>query len=85
MDASAQRELYEIKTELRYIITEMRSISSGVRNDFSGIASERCAETINNVIEQYVYVQNRLNNIDTSAVTDEYAATHGSTSTAGGR
>lgn len=76
MDANAQRELYEIRVELRNIINEMRSISSGVRRDFSGIGNEKCSDAINRVIDQYTYVQRKLNNIDTSAVTEEYAAAH---------
>lgn len=84
MDANAQRELYEIKQELRSIINEMRNISSGIRNDFSGIGSERCSAAIDRVIDQYTYVQNRLNNIDTSAVTEEYAASHGGAGGGGG-
>ena len=83
MDANAQRELHEIKFELNNIINEMRNISSGVRRDFSGIGNEKCSDSINRVIDQYVYVQRKLNNIDTSAVTEEYAATHGGVS--GGR
>ncbi len=79
MDANAQRELYEIRVELRNIINEMRSISSGVRRDFSGIGNEKCSDAINRVIDQYTYVQRKLNNIDTSAVTEEYAAAHGGT------
>lgn len=85
MNARAQQELYDIKIELQNIINEMRSISYGVRNDFSGIGSEKCANTISNVVDQYEYVKRKLNNIDTSAVTDEYAAAHGGGgSTAGG-
>lgn len=87
MDARAQQELYNIKSELQSIINEMRSIATGVRRDFSGIGSEKCANTILNVVDQYEYVKRKLNNIDTSAVTDEFAAAHsggGGTSRGGG-
>lgn len=77
MDANAQRELYDIKQELRSIISEMRSISYGVRNDFSGIGNEKCSDVINRVIDQYTYVQNKLNNINTSIVRDEFTAAQG--------
>ena len=84
MDVNTQRELYEIKIELRNIINEMRSISSGVRRDFSGLGNEKCSDSINRVIDQYTYVQSKLNNIDTSAVMEEYAVAHGGGG-AGGR
>ena len=84
MDANAQRELYEIKIELRNIINEMRSISSGVRRDFSGIGNEKCSDSINKVIDQYTYVQRKLDNIDTSTVTEEFAAAHGESGGGGG-
>lgn len=84
MNAKAQQELYDIKTELQKIINEMKSISTGVKKDFSGIGSEKCANTIANVVEQYEYVKRKLNNMDTSAVTEEYAAEHGDTDSSDG-
>lgn len=84
MDARAQQELYDIRSELQSIINEMRSIATGVRRDFSGIGSEKCANTISNVVDQYEYVKRKLNNIDTSTVTDEFAAAHGGGGTSGG-
>ena len=77
MDASARNELASIKGELNSIIRELESISSGVRNDFTGIGNDKCADCINKVLNQYYYVRKKLNNLDTSTVTESYAQTHG--------
>lgn len=77
MDAGAKNELASIKRELDSIIGELESISSGVRNDFVGIGSEKCADCINRVLNQYYYVRKKLNNLDTSTVTESYAQAHG--------
>lgn len=77
MDASARNELTAIKRELNSIISELESISSGVRNDFTGIGSDKCADCINKVLNQYYYVRRKLNNLDTSTVTENYAQSHG--------
>ena len=76
MDASARNELDSIKRELNLIIRELESISSGVRNDFIGIGNDKCADCINKVLDQYYYVRKKLNNLDTSTVTESYAQTH---------
>lgn len=77
MDASARNELASIKRELNSIISELESISNGVRNDFIGIGNEKCSDCINKVLNQYYYVRRKLNNLDTSTVTDSYAQAHG--------
>lgn len=70
-------ELASIKRELNSIISELESISSGVRNDFAGIGNDKCADCINKVLNQYYYVRRKLNNLDTSTVTESYAQAHG--------
>ena len=77
MDASARNELASIKRELNSVISELEEISAGVRNDFVGIGNERCAECINRGVNQYYVVRRKLNNLDTSTVTDSYAQSHG--------
>lgn len=77
MDAGARNELISIKNELRSIIGELESISRGVRNDFTGIGNDKCADCIDRVLNQYYAVQRRLNNLDTSTVTDSFAQAHG--------
>lgn len=77
MDAWARTELASIKAELRSIIYELESISNGVRNDFIGIGSERCAACLDKVISNYYRVQRKLNNMDTSTVTESFANAHG--------
>ena len=77
MDAKARNELDSIKSELRSIISELESISTGVRRDFSGIGNDKCADCIDNVLDQYRYVRRKLNNIDTSTVTESFARSHG--------
>ena len=72
MDASAQRELYSIKVELNNIIQEIEDISVGIRKEFIGIGSEKCANSINVVINQYYQVKRKLNNLDTSKVTEQF-------------
>lgn len=76
MDSSAKYELASIKRELSLIIDELSDISNGVRNDFVGIGSDQCANCIDRVISQYQYVLRKLNNMDTSTVTESYAKTH---------
>lgn len=77
MNASARAELASIKRELNSIISELDSISSGVRRDFVGIGNDQCANCIDRVTNQYRYVKRRLDNMDTSTVTESYARAHG--------
>lgn len=77
MDSGARSELNSIIRELNSIISELESISGGVRNDFTGIGNDKCADCINKVLNQYYYVRRKLNNIDTSTVTESYAQAHG--------
>lgn len=77
MDTSAKNELAAIKKELNSIISELESISNGVRKSFSGIGNDRCADCIDKVVDQYCYVKKKLNNMDTSTVTEEFQRAHG--------
>lgn len=77
MDLSAKNELISIKRELNSIITELESISQGIRNDFVGIGNEKCADCIDNVLNQYYFVRRKLNNLDISMVTDSFIQSHG--------
>lgn len=77
MDAGARNELNSIKRELNSIISELESISNGIRKDFTGIGNEKCADCIDRVLNQYYYVRRKLNNLDTSTVTESYAQANG--------
>ncbi len=76
MDEYAREELSSIKYSLNWVISELEDVSRGIRGDFKGIGNEICSDTIDNVLQQYYYVRKKLNNLDTSRVTDSYAATH---------
>lgn len=78
MDAKAKNELQSIKRELDSIIRELEDISDGVRRDFVGIGNDKCADCINRVLSQYYQVRRKLNNLDTSTVTDSFANAQGS-------
>ena len=84
MDAAAKRELESIKKELNSIINELESISNGVRKDFIGIGNDKCADCIDKVVNQYYYVIRKLNNLDTSTVTESYAQSYGGGGGGGG-
>lgn len=77
MDANARSELASIKSELNSIIRELEAISKGVRNDFVGIGNNTCADCIDRVLNQYYAVQRKLNNLDTTTVTESFAKAHG--------
>lgn len=77
MNASARAELASIKRELASIISELEDISGGVRRDFVGIGNDQCANCIDRVTNQYRYVKRKLDNMDTSTVTESYARAHG--------
>ena len=77
MNAQTRRELYSIKEELILIITELENISYGVGKDFIGIGSDKCSGSLNLVIDDYYKVQRKLNNMDTSTVTESFARAHG--------
>lgn len=76
MNANARAELSDIKRELNSIINELEAISRGARNDFIGIGNDRCADAIDKVLNQYYYVRRKLNNLDTSTVTESFANAH---------
>ena len=76
MDQAAQNELYSIKQELRSIISELDDISAGVRTDFRNIGNVRCAQSIDSVTNKYRNALSRLNNMDTSKVTEEFKQSH---------
>lgn len=77
MDISAKNELSSIKSELNSIIGELESVSQGIRSDFVGIGNEKCADCIDRVLNQYYYVRRKLENLDTSTVTDSYLQSNG--------
>ena len=77
MDSSTRSELNSIIRELNSIITELEDISRGVRYDFKNIGSEKCANCIDNVLSNYYTVRRKLNNLDTTTVTESYAQAHG--------
>ncbi|MDR6121354.1 hypothetical protein QFZ87_000951 [Bacillus sp. SLBN-46] len=81
MNESGQQELYLIKQELESIINELESIATGIQGDFEGIGNEKCASKVNSIAEQYRFVKGKLNNIDTSKVTEEFAKSHGGAAT----
>lgn len=74
MDSFSQNEIYEIKQEFKSIINELYDISNGVRRDFSGIGNDVCANRISNTAQHYEGVKKKLDKLDTSAVTAEFAA-----------
>lgn len=76
MDSRSRNELASIKRELSSIIRELESISNGVRNDFSGIGNNNCANCIDNVVKNYYNIQRKLNNLDTTTVTSQFANLH---------
>lgn len=73
MDANAQYELYLIKSELQGIIDELYSIAGGISSEFEGIGNEKCANSVIAAAKQYESVKQKLNNMDLSAVTEEFA------------
>ena len=77
MDAKAKAELNAIVNELNSIIGELESISRGVRRDFTGIGNDRCANCLDSAVEQYRVVKRKLENIDTTTVTEKYAQAQG--------
>ena len=66
-------DLYSIKQELQSIINELESIASGVSSSFEGIENEKCANAINDIADHYQNVKRKLNNIDTSKVSEQFA------------
>lgn len=72
MNANAQYELYMIKTELQSIIDELYSIEYGVKNEFHGIGNEKCSNAIHKDIKAFENAKRSLDNMDLSAVTDEF-------------
>lgn len=76
MDANAKAELASIKVELNSIISELDSISDGVRQDFVGVGNEQCANCLDRAINQYRAVKRKLDNINTTVVTESYAEAH---------
>ena len=74
MDAKARDELAQIKQELKKIITELTTIRNGVKNNLKGIGNDRCAESIQKVIQKCQTANSKLNAMDLNKVTDEFAA-----------
>ena len=76
MDGNARAELAAIKRELNSIISELDNIAIGIRRDFKGIGNEQCANCVGRAAEQYRWVKSKLDTMDTTTVTDSYAAAH---------
>lgn len=76
MGSNTNYELDLIKNELNSIIRELNDISTNVRYGFKGIGSEKCADCISSVVNQYNYAQRKLSNVNTTAVTAEFAKAH---------
>lgn len=68
MTSSAKAELEAIKREISSIISSLNDVAYGVRNDFCGIGNERCADSIQSVINKYTYVKRTLDGIDTTEI-----------------
>lgn len=77
MDANSQYELYLIKQELQSIINELDDVAKGIKKDFTNIGNEQCAACVTRVADKYRTAKRKLDNIDTSKVTEEFAAAHG--------
>lgn len=77
MDSGARNELNAIIRELNSIINELEDISRGVRYDFKNIGNDKCADCIDKVLSNYYTVRRKLNNMDTSTVTESFAQAHG--------
>ncbi len=71
--ANGNHELYLIKSELQSIINELENIASGINRDFEGIGNEKCASRVNDIADHYRYVKRKLNNIDTSKISEKFA------------
>ena len=84
MDANYEYELYLIKQELQGIINELDDIAYGLNHNFSNIGNDKAAACVSKVASNYRNVKRKLNNIDTSKVTDEYAAAHPEAGNGGG-
>lgn len=72
MDTKSKNELYSIKIELNFIISELESISKGIRKDFQNIGNDKCAASIDSVLDNYYIVKSKLDNIDTKTLTQEF-------------
>lgn len=77
MNAGAHAELNSIIRELDSIIRELDDISGNIRRDFVGIGNNQCANCIDTVTNQYRWAKRKLDNMDTSTVTESYAKSHG--------
>lgn len=77
MNVKGQEELHDIKLELQRIINELDDISYGLKCNFSGIGSEICANSVLRVSAQYKAVLRKLNQIDTSKISEEFLLAQG--------
>lgn len=84
MDTKARNELESIKRELNSIIRELEAIERGVRYDFVGIGNDLCANCIGGVADRYRTVKRKLDNIDTTTVTEGFVSGGGSGGGGGG-
>ncbi len=74
MGSNGSGQLEDIKTELRKIINDLEDVSNGVRTNFKGIGNERCANCLDQVVEQYRRALTKLNNVNTSKISEDWLA-----------
>lgn len=72
MASGTNRRVSDIKSEIRSINRELSDCSSLLRNQFQGIGTDMCSDCLDDIISQLEYVITRLNNIDTSSLTQEF-------------
>ncbi|MFI3326897.1 MAG: hypothetical protein R3Y35_12115 [Clostridia bacterium] len=73
MNTSEKMELLSIKSEFNSVISELESISNAVRSNFTGIGNDKCSDSIDRVLNQYYSIIKKLNNLDTTTVTESFA------------
>ena len=76
MDAKSQNELYLIKRDLKKVINELYDVSNGIQKNFYNIGNDKAASCVSKVADKCQFVMKKLNNIDTSKVTKEFADAH---------
>lgn len=66
MDSWARREISSIISELNSITNKLDEIARGLKtkSDFQNIGSERCAQCLESVSNQYKTVKRQLGNIN---------------------
>ena len=76
MTAAQQAERESVIGALWGLIGELESIAAGLRSDTSGIGARYCAEAVDRAAGTCRFVRKRLAEMDTTAVTESFAAAH---------